>query len=212
MADNKPKTDYASNSVKNQKPEERPERREVVQITSGKIQKKSLGAKFRETFAGDSAESVGQYVFFDVIIPRTKDLLFDMVSQGFERLLFGTSSPRSRKSGSVLTQARTDYRGISNSTSSTRPERPQMSDRGRANHRFDEIFIPSRTEGERVIDTLRELIDQYESATVADLYTCVGISTDHTDLKWGWVNLDDANLRPARGGGYVLELPDVEAL
>lgn len=210
MADNKPQTDYSSNSVKKKKSEETPERVELKPITTGKLQKKSLGSKFKETFAGDSAESVGQYVFFDVIVPRTKDLLFDMVSQGVERLLFGSSSPRTRRSGSPLTQGRTDYRGISNN--SNQPERRQPSQQSRANHQFEDILIPSRGEGERVLDTLREQIDAYESATVADLYNCVGITAEHTDLKWGWTNLDDAVLRPARGGGYILDLPSAEAL
>lgn len=209
--DKKPKTDYASNSEKSKASGEAPaDRPQIKQIASATVRKKSLGGKFKETFIGDSASSVGQYVLFDVIVPRVKDLLFDIIVGGSERSLFGTSSRSSRGSGSRSQLVnKTDYRGISNNN--TRPER-EISTRGRATHNFEEINIVSRGEAEQVLDTLLELIDQYDSATVADLYSAVGISTDHTDLKFGWTDLTEARITPARGGGYILELPRAEAL
>src|SRR5690606_24426648 len=86
---------YSSNSNKSKQPSDA-EKPKIKQVTSGTVveRKKSLGSKFKETFAGDDAQSVGNYLLFDVIIPATKNLISDMVSQGIERLLFGTSAPR----------------------------------------------------------------------------------------------------------------------
>lgn len=205
---NKAKTDYSSNSSKSKKDPtvSKPNRPDVPQIASGRMQKRSIGYKFRETFAGDDAGSVGQYLLFDVIIPKTKDLLFDMVSQGFERLLFGTSRPIvSRGNG------KTNYRGISHNAAPAQEDRKQLSGRARANHHFEDIVLDTRDEAVAVIEALTNLIDMYDSATVSDLYSCVGISTNHTDLKFGWTNLDDAAVRAFRGG-YSLDLPRPEVL
>lgn len=206
----KPKTDYQSNSSRSRAESAgTPDRPEIKAITQGKVHKKSISSKFKETFAGDDAGSVGSYILFDVIIPRLKDMLFDTVSQGTERALFGSSTRSSRGSRSQLT-GKTDYSGMSKDRNS-RPER-DISKRGRATHDFEEILIPTRGEAEQVRDTLIELIDVYESATVADLYQAVGISAEHTDLKFGWLDLSESRISPARGGGYILELPRAEVL
>lgn len=208
--DKKPKTDYGSNSSKSKNESSgTPERPKIQQIASGKARKKSVGSKFKETFVGDSAESVGQYVLFDIVIPRVKDLLFETFVGGFERTLFGTSTRSSRARGSQLT-GKTNYKGISE-RAVERNER-EISARGRANHDFGEILIPTRGEAEQVLDTLLALVDEYESATVADLYGAVGITAEHTDLKFGWTDLSAARISPARGGGYLLEMPRSEAL
>lgn len=206
----KPKTDYGSNSSKSKSDTPGgPERPVIQQIVAGKARKKSIGSKFKETFAGDSAESVGQYVLFDIIIPRVKDLLYETFTGGLERSLFGTSARSSRARGSQLT-GKTNYKGISEKAAE-RHER-EISPRGRANHDFGEILIPTRGEAEQVLDTLLALVDEYDSATVADLYGAVGISAEHTDLKFGWTDLRDARISPARGGGYLLEMPRADAL
>lgn len=211
--DKKPKTDYTSNSAKSKAegPSEPSNRPEIKQIASASVRKKTLGHKFKETFVGGSAESVGQYVLFDVIVPRVKDLLFDIIVGGSERSLWGTGTTRSSRGrhGSQLT-GKTDYQGISSGRSAG-PER-EMSARGRATHNFEEILIPSRGEADQVLDMLLELVDKYDSATVADLYSATGVSTDHTDIKFGWTDLSEARIVPARGGGYLLELPPTEAL
>lgn len=209
--DSKPKTDYSSNSNKSKQESLSVDRPEIQKIVTATVRKKGLGAKFKDTFIGDSAESVGQYVLFDVIVPRVKDLLFDIIVGGSERSLFGSSTRSSRGSrGRSQLVSKTDYSGISRN-SRDREER-DISTRGRATHRFDEILIPTRGEAEQILDTLLELVDQYDSATVADLYNACGISTEHTDLKFGWTDLSEARIEPARGGGYILDLPRVEAL
>lgn len=215
----KPKTDYQSNSAKSKETSsEAPDRPQMQQIATAVKRKKGVGEKFKETFAGDSAESVMQYVFFDIIVPRLKDLLYETISGGSERALFGSStrSSRSRRRGtrSQLVD-KTDYRGLSEGDRPRRErerDRREVSERSRRNHDFDDIVIPTRGEADQILETLQELVDQYESATVADYYGLVGISTEHTDLKFGWTDLEDARVEPARGGGYILDLPRVEDL
>lgn len=215
--DSKPKTDYASNSAKSKKTAPAAvDRPEIHQIASASRRKKGIGAKFKESFAGDSAESVGQYILWDIIVPRFKDLLFDTIVGGSEKSLFGTSSRGGRRGSSRRSQLvdKTDYRGMSSSRRERESDREdrELSKRERTNFDFDDIVIPTRGEAEQVRDTLLALVDQYDSATVADFYSAVGISTEHTDLKFGWTDLEEARIEPARGGGYILDLPRVETL
>jgi hypothetical protein len=86
-------------------------------------------------------------------------------------------------------------------------ETRDVSRRARANHEFDEIILESRAEAELVLEKLTDLIEQYDVATVADLYELVGISSSHVDQKWGWDDIRDSGAERVRGGGYLLSLP-----
>jgi hypothetical protein len=206
----KAKTDYASNSAKSkQTAPSNPDRPVIQQVVTVSKAKKGLGTKFKETFVGDSAESVGQYVLFDILIPRVKDLLYETFTGGLERSLFGSSTRSSRAVRGSQLVSKTNYKGISEKT---RPVEREISPRGRAIHNFEEILIHTRGEAEQVRDILTALVDQYECATVADLYAACGLTAEHTDLKFGWTDLTDLTINPARGGGYVLDLPRVEEL
>ena len=86
-----------------------------------------------------------------------------------------------------------------------------MSRQARARHDFDEIVLDSRVEAEAVIDRLFDLVSRYESATVADLYEIVGLSSTHIDHKWGWTDLRGAGVSRIRDG-YLLDLPEPHSL
>jgi hypothetical protein len=66
-------------------------------------------------------------------------------------------------------------------------------------------------EAEEVIKRLDQLVDRYGSASVSDLYDLVGVSSEFTDGKWGWVDLRGADINRIRQG-YLLDLPRPEPL
>lgn len=78
-------------------------------------------------------------------------------------------------------------------------------------HEFDEITLATRVEADEVLTRLRQLIDRYEEASVADLYKMLGVNPEYTDDKWGWDDLDTARVSRSRGG-YTLDLPRPEPL
>jgi hypothetical protein len=84
-----------------------------------------------------------------------------------------------------------------------------ISRQARSRHNFDEIVLDQRAEAEEVIDRLFDVVNRYESATVADLYELVGLSSTHTDNNWGWTDLTGAGVSRIRGG-YLLDLPEPE--
>lgn len=208
---------YGANSQKSrQEPEPEDHGIKGPIISGGAVERKEpLRKKFLSAYAGDSAQSVGNYLLMDVVIPSTKNLIADLVTQGINRILFGTSRPSGGGVSSVL-GTRTSYGSFFNGggTRGTQPQQqtgPTFSAQARANHQFNEIILNSRADGEFVLDALRELVDNYGSAKVVDLYKAVGITPDFTDQKFGWTNLARAQVLQIREG-YLLDLPKPEVL
>jgi hypothetical protein len=218
-----PKVDYSSNSYKNRDKSPRvphgetvPQDKKITKVIDSDVvqRRKPLGKKIAETFSGDNMHEVGEYVLYDLVIPGVRDLLFDILTQGLQRKLYG--DVRGRRIATGLAQAgqttmKVAYNRISSPNSPTgRAGQPDglidMSRRGRANHDFNEIVIADRGEAERVLDTLVELVAMYGSATVYDLYELCGITGQFPDQKWGWDDLRASRVDRVREG-HLLNLP-----
>lgn len=214
---------YESKLVRNQteipvEKEVRTDRKEGVEnVVSGKVvqRKKPLGRKLKEFFVtGDDARSVFGYVAADILAPAAKDMILDAISEGAERMIFGETRSRSRRSSS----RRIDYSGYSR-VSGIRPrgrdyrdvERPTLSRQARQSHNFDEIVLENRAEAETVLERMYGILERYETVTVGDLYELVGISGNYTDEKWGWDSLRGSGVVRVREG-YLLELPPTKPL
>lgn len=216
---------YPSNSNKDQTEKTTPISKKVSpkssdEVTSKKVEqitintvvrrKKPWHKRFSESFMGNNAQSVGNYIVIDVLLPAAKDMVADAVSQGIEKMLFGDShTPRARSTGNRGTGGNASYvsynRYSGNSQNSRTGPKP-ISQRARANHDFDEIVLATRAEAEEVVDHLYSLVDNYEVATVADLYGMVGQTGSYTDEKWGWNDLRGTSISRVKGG-YLLDLP-----
>lgn len=199
---------YPSNSNKKKTEGGKNERKKLEKVITGKVveRKKPLGRKIAETFAGDDAQSVGSYILFEVIVPTVKSMISDAVSQGVERLLFGGGTQRNPSSRGSSGGRYTSYNKMYRSSERDRDSPRQISNKARASHNFTEVVLDSRGEAEMIIDNLIELINDYDVATVADLYDLVDIAGEFTDEKWGWTDLRGASVRRVREG-YLLDLP-----
>jgi hypothetical protein len=72
---------------------------------------------------------------------------------------------------------------------------------------MDDIKINSRREAEDVLHELRSRIEEYGFVTVGYFYQIVRVPESYTDDKYGWENLDRVEVRPLRGGGYIIDFP-----
>jgi hypothetical protein len=193
-----------------------PKRVEQVVVSKVSRRKKPLSKRFTEMFIGGDAQTVGQFIMFEVILPALKDTIADVVSQGIEKMLYGEARSSSRRVGG-RPSGQNGYVSYNRySTGSTPPGRREdprrpMSRQSRATHNFDEIILATRPEAEEVIDRLFDLVSRYEQATVSDLYNLVGVSGNYTDEKWGWTDLRGAGATRVRNG-YLLDLPRPEHL
>ena len=51
-----------------------------------------------------------------------------------------------------------------------------------------------------------EIMEEYEIVRVADLYDLVGVTGEHTDNKYGWTNIRNAEIERVRDG-YRIKMP-----
>lgn len=213
MSDTNKVPNYPANSKKQKEAaktdstEERQKPQAVVSSDAVKTRKRPLSKKIAETFTGDDAKSVGNYVLFDVVLPAAKSMISEAVSQGVERMLFGDVRGRTRP-GQGLGAGRTNYSYNKPGTVRNAPgeNRRDFSNRGRSTHDFDEIILDTRGDAETVLFGLRNILEDYPQVSVADLYSLLDITGSFTDNKWGWYDLRDANIIRARNG-YLIDLP-----
>lgn len=207
------KMNYPGNQKKS-RPEAVPEKKVIAKVVQSEpiTRKKPLGRKIAETFTGDSAQEVGTYVLFDIVIPAIKGLIVDSGKEALERIFFGGGGGRSRPgAGRPQRGGRTSYQAYYSSNPPNFEERrpgPQrsLSQKARATHDFDEIVLETRGEAEAVLDGLGFVLEQYDVVTVSDLYDLVGLSGSYTDDKWGWYDLKGSSIARVRDG-YLLNLP-----
>ena len=187
-------------------------------VSDARIEKKSLGRKFSETFFGSDAKSVVSYIWWDVAIPAAKDTIVDAFSQGVERLVFGEGSYRGGRR-SLNRHGSTRYDIISNSRGPIGGTRRREDPRDRDDHRshrrnsrdIGRVVLDTRAEAEDTISQMYDILASYDMVTVADFKEMLNEPPLITDEKWGWTSLAGSRASRTRGG-YEVVLPPPEEL
>lgn len=181
-----------------------PDKKKVEKVVSGsvKVKKKNGVTKFADNFISEDIHNVKSYVITDVLIPSVKRAISEMVTNGIDMILYGSTGGRSKRSSAD----RVSYRNYYDRRDDDR-YRDRDRDRVRTSaYSFDDIVLDSRGEAEEVLARMDELIDQYGVVSVADLYDLVGVTGNYTDNKYGWTNIRNAEPIRVRDG-YMLRLP-----
>lgn len=216
--------DFPANSAKararSERPklEEEPEKIERVISAPAEQRKRGLGRKFKETFVGGTGRMAMEYVVTDIVVPELRDLMFNALQGGLDRLIYGESRIRrsygggrssSSSSSSYDNLGHFNYQGItSNKPSAGRP----LSRQSRERHDFGDIILQSREDANDVLDRMFDVLSRYGSVPVSTLYALTGIQSSHTDEKWGWTSLTGARAAKQRNGGFLLDLPEPQPL
>lgn len=200
MTDNVPvRGDFPPNSRKTKPAVER------VVKTPARIDKGSLGKQALQAFFAEDVKEVGQYLLWDIALPSIKNAVSDIFTSGIDRLLFGGDG------GPQRSRSNKTYTSYSNRTYGRRetPTERTYTQRDRREHNLESIIFATRSEAEDVLNHLISICDQYDVATVGDLYGMAGISQSYTDENWGWRDLRSGRAVRSRNG-YILDLPKPE--
>jgi len=200
-------TDYQSNSHKSREATKKTEGKKIEPVVTGEVslKKKSLGQKFKGVFFGGEFKSAVRYVTADVFLPAIRTLLVDATTKGVERVVYGETVTRRRppQYGPRIQYNTPVRRGVL--PDQARPIARQV------RHNTNDVVLSSRDEANTVLERLIDIIDKYEVASFADLLELCGLPTSHVDQKWGWTNLNHAEVRQVRDG-YMLDLPPAEEI
>ena len=174
------------------------EKPKAQKIVSGKAKLKKKG--FFDFLVSEDASSVKSYLLSDVLVPNIKRLIQELVTSGINQLLYGNDYKPSKSSTST---SRVSYNNFSNQTVN-QPKRLKGND-------IIEIEVDTYTDSQNVIYQLQALVDQYNQATIADLYDLVGIDGDFTDNNYGWKDLTRVSVIPY-GRKFIIRMPRFIAL
>lgn len=182
----------------------------VQQVTTGEVKqkKKSLRRNISEAFVAGDLKTSARYAMTDIFVPKARDMLFDVIQGGFEKLFFGDS----RRRGSVPpTHGAEGYQQyhrafMGGPLTSGGPSRAMSRAARVERHNFDEIVLENRGDAETVIEQMFEVLDRFGEVKVADLYDLLGLTPAHTDYKWGWTSLRGAGAKRVQDG-VLLDLP-----
>lgn len=183
--------------------------------------KKQFQASTKEhSLAGD----IGKYVVEEYVVPKSKDLLHDMLSglagmvndsvQGaLNKAIYGED--KSRHTGSSYSTQRSGY------TTYSRPATQQIADKRdavgkRSSVDVRYVWVDDEQTAREIISSLKEMVDNYKKAKVADLYEMLTpkIQTSFTDYKYGWTDASQFSYHKEytgeHRGQYLIDLPKPE--
>lgn len=196
------KDNYPNNSNKKRQAEAK----HIKPVVQAKVKKKSFGKKLAGSIVSEESNknSVIDYILYDVLIPAAKSTISDMVTGGIEMLLFGEKKSSNSRVNRSRGTSYVNYNGYSRDSA----RRDHLRRESRARFWNDDIFFNTRGEGERVIDSMIDMADQFEYVSVADLYSLVGVDSQYTDNNYGWTlnMVTKATIERTRDG-YVLDIP-----
>ncbi len=185
-------------------------------VIKGKRKKRNLLERGADLLLGSSGvKSVLHSVAEDVIIPSVKDVLYESLSSGFERLIYrGDERPVSSRYSSSRTKVqdtrtnRTNYASTYKSSSTS-----YSSGRKYEKHKgIEPVIFASNREALDVLAELNDEIRQNGFVRVADFYNITGYDDiQHVDNYFGWENVNDCIIRHTRDG-WVLYMSEPVSL
>lgn len=192
--------EYKTNSDKSRQEAQSEKKIEAVITGTAKTRKKGEMQKFADVFIAEDANNVKSYILMEVIIPAVKKAISDIVTTGINMILYGEAGRSKRNNSAPKVSYRNYY--------------DQSSDRvraGSANTKrsidYDDILFDTRGDAETVLDVMQDIIGQYGTVSVADLYDLARVPNDNFTMnRYGWTHLNGA--QPVRvRDGYILKLP-----
>lgn len=177
------------------------EEKKIEKVVKGNVttKKRSELSKFKDVFISDDAQNVKSYIFMDVLLPALKKAISDVVTNGVDMILYGsTGVSKKRSSGSKIS-----YR---NYYDDPRDDRRSNSASVRTRFDYDDIVFESRGDAEAVLGDMQDVIDSYGVVTVADMYDMAQLTQPYTSNKYGWMNIRNAEVKRV-GDGYIIKLP-----
>ena len=198
--------EYQPNSHRSKELQKEDNTREkrVNKVVSGTVStRENKGRKFLDTFISEDTANVKSYIFMDVLVPAIKETVSTIVKDAVDIILFGGSGGSSSRGRS---ESKISYRSFYNG-GRERDRRDTIDYTPRGRFDYDDIEFTSRGEAQLVIDQLNEIIEEYQFATVADMYDLAGLIPPHTSNNYGWTSIRTAEPVRVRGGKYIVKLP-----
>lgn len=199
-----------SNSNSSKEANAREKLKPIINKDDVVVGKKSLGTKLKEAFISEEAKDVKSYIFMDVVIPTIKNTILDIIEMAF----FGNVKNRRRSRDSYSSYDRVSYSSYYKSDRDRRrdiyDERPSRPFRDEKLD-YKNIVLRNRRDAEEVVSEMIKRIEEYNQASIADLFDLIDVSSSYVDNNWGWTDPRDIGIRRV-SSGYLIDVADARYL
>lgn len=198
--------ELVSNSHRSKENQATKPEKKVEKVITGtaKLKKKGAVQKFADVFLSEDINNVKDYILVDVLIPAFKKAIFDIVTNGFDMLLYGEAG-RTKKTSPA---SKVSYRSYYNRESGAREHTFNPRAGAKFGYEHSDIIVGNRRDAEEILNRMDELIESYKIASVSDLYEFAGIDGDHTDCNYGWTDISSATIVRSRDNdGWLIKMP-----
>lgn len=198
-------SDSKKNDTANKKPVD------PVVTGSTKVHEKTAVQRAGEAIFAEEPATVRSYVLWDVVLPKLKDVISEVVKAFVDGLLYGSGSKRNssieRRGGASYVNYSAKY-GVGNKKE---PSYRYGGGSRSLRKTYEDIEFDKREDAENVLQSLVDLTMEYGQATVADYYELCRMRPYYTDNKYGWGELSEAKVVRYRDC-YMIDLPRPEVL
>ncbi len=181
-----------------------PEKLDPVVTGETKVKKKNgLQKTVDLIFEPQDEATIKNFIFKDVIAPEIKNLIWSLGTGILNMFLYNNKTPSS-KVGAKSSEPMINYRGIYKNN--TPAQRPNVS--GTDIFTFDRITFSSKHDAYNVLDQMYDILSRYQLVRVSQYLELTGNNTDNYQAaKFGWTNLEGADVVRDFGGDYYIKLP-----
>lgn len=174
------------------------------------LRKDSEAKKFTSRFFSEDAKTVGRHVTDSVIIPSLQKLISDAVKSMIDWIIYGSKGSRQNTGVGTIS-----YGSYFNRSGTVNPNPVQYSNPMVGSkptlYMVNEYVIGDIAKANEVLLRMKECIVSYGMVSVGDFYDMIGQSYNFTDQKWGWFNLDTADIIRV-DNGFCIRFPKVQPL
>ena len=199
LYDNLPDNSHTNRDTKKELQKVEGKRAEKVIKGKAKVKKNEV-RKLTDVFISEDVSNVKSYILMDVIVPAVKKAIYDLVVGTLDMSLYGGRGVNGKRPTADKVSYR-DYNSVSR-----RDDRTYNTNRTASGYSYDDIIVDTRGEAESVLARMDEIMEEYESVRVADLYDLVGVTGQYTDNDYGWTNIRNAEVVRVRDG-YKIKMP-----
>ena len=200
---------YTSNSHKSREEKKvnpTPTEKRVSKVTKGPVKTKTNEVrKLRDIFISEDVSSVKSYIFLDVLVPAVKKLVYDIVTNGIDIVLYGGNGRSKSNNAGQKVQYRNFYDQKNNQSNGYRGSENVKNQNSSG---YDDIVFTNRVDAEMVKQQMMDVISRYGVVTVADMYEMAdpNLTAPYTAHKYGWMDVSSGEVKRERDG-YILKLP-----
>ena len=178
-----------------------------------KPRKKSLGSKIAETFITGDMDDVKSYVIKQIIVPRVKQTVEDIITNGIHILFNGSGSVGSsnnRKNNMYVSYDNSGY--VDYSSAGKRTNQSVSTYTGS----FGNFIYPFRTrqEADEIISMLGDVLEAYKKISIKDYYDILmnryknlKVQISITDPNYGWKSMDGITVKQTYDRQYYIQFP-----